>query len=559
MARSTCWCCPGPSIPIDCVDAEPSMYRFHRRLASFCRVIRLDQRGIGLSSRVSSADMIGPKFWAKDAIAVMNAVGCERATILAPGFTSMTGLVLAADYPERVSSLVIINGAARTLHAPDYPIGAEIDATDPYTTVGIEPDAVEQGFDMLGIIAPSVADDDAFRAWWDMAGNRAASPSMARAIIKTVRQADVRDTLPRITAPTLILHRDNPNFSPIGHGQYLAEHIAGSHFVELPGEDTLYWVGDTAPMLDEIEEFITGVRGGSDAERLLTTIVFTDIVGSTERAALLGDDRWRDLLDNHDTIVRHELQRFGGREVNTAGDGFVATFSSPSAALACADEIVDAVRVLGIEVRVGIHAGEVEVRGALERRHRRHGRAHRCAGRGAGRPQRGIGVLDGARHRHRVAAPVRRPRRERAQGRAGRVAAVRPGERRHATSSRSRSPTVDVGWRRGCRRGSHVSLRFRPYSLVFDRRSTHDRRAHLAASRAAPGAGSTCRSAGGSGRQQGLSRSAGHRIRRRRRRPEEHRPDPGGVGIADRVDALRQRPSPFAPADQRMAAAPSSG
>jgi class 3 adenylate cyclase len=308
--------------------------------------------------------MIGPEWWARDAIAVMNAAGCERATIFAPGFTSLAALVLAADYPERVNSLVIANGAARTLWAPDYPIGAEIDAADPFTTVGIEPDAVEQGFDVLGIIAPSVAEDNAFRAWWDMAGNRAASPSMARAFIKKIRDADVRDTLERITVPTLILHRDNPNFSPVGHAHYLAERIAGSHFVQLPGEDALYWVGDTAPMLDEIEEFITGVRGGSDAERLLTTIVFTDIVASTERAALLGDDRWRDLLDNHDTIVRHELQRFGGREVNTAGDGFVTTFTSPSAALACADEIVDAVRELGIEVRVGIHAGEVEVRGA---------------------------------------------------------------------------------------------------------------------------------------------------------------------------------------------------
>jgi class 3 adenylate cyclase len=357
---------PGPSIPIDSVDAEPSMYRFHRRLASFARVIRLDQRGIGLSSRVPSTDVIGPEFWAKEVVSVMNAVGCERATVVAPGFTAMTGLVLAADYPERVSSLVIINGGARTLSAPDYPMGLEVDTTDPYTTILTDPDAVDQGFDMLRIIAPSVADDDAFRAWWDAAGNRAASPSMARAMIKTIRHADVRDTLPRITAPTLILHRVDCEFTPVGHGEYLAENIAGSHFVELPGEDTLYWVGNTAPMLDEIEEFITGMRGGSDAERLLTTIVFTDIVGSTERAALLGDGRWRDLLDNHDTIIRHELQRFGGREVNTAGDGFVATFSSPSAALACADDIVDAVRVLGIEVRVGIHAGEVEVRGALK-------------------------------------------------------------------------------------------------------------------------------------------------------------------------------------------------
>jgi class 3 adenylate cyclase len=353
---------PGPLIPIDCVDSEPSMYRFHRRLASFARVIRFDQRGIGLSSRVPP-DMIGPKFWAQDAIAVMDAVGCERATIFAPGFTSLAGLVLAADFPERVDNLVIFNGAAKTLRGPDYPIGSDESAAEAYTTVGVEPDAVEQGFDMLGIIAPSVASDDAFRAWWDHAGNRAASPSMARFFITTLRRSDVRDTLPRIAAPTLVLHRDNAEFSPVEHGRYIAEHIPGSRLVELPGEDALYWTGDTAPLLDEIEEFITGVRGGSEAERLLTTIVFTDIVSSTERAALLGDDRWRDLLDNHDTIVRHELQRFAGREVNTAGDGFVATFSSPSAAIACADAIVDAVRVLGIEVRVGIHAGEVEVRG----------------------------------------------------------------------------------------------------------------------------------------------------------------------------------------------------
>ncbi|BBZ46484.1 cyclase [Mycobacterium parmense] len=355
---------PGPSIPIDTVDAEPSMYRFHRRLASFARVIRLDQRGIGLSSRVPSLDVMGPKFWAADAIGVMDAVGCERATVVAPSFSAMTGLVMAADYPERVSGLITINGAARTLRAPDYPMGSEVAATDPYSTVAIEPDAVDQGFDILAIIAPSVAHDDAFRAWWDMAGNRAASPSMARAMIAVIREADVRDALPRISAPTLILHRDNPQFSPVGHARYLADHIAGARLVELPGSDVLYWVGDTGPMLDEIEEFVTGVRGGADTERLLTTIVFTDIVGSTERAAAIGDDRWRDLLDNHDAIVRHELRRFSGREVNTAGDGFVATFKSPSAALSCADAIVDAVRVLGVEVRVGIHAGEVEVRGA---------------------------------------------------------------------------------------------------------------------------------------------------------------------------------------------------
>jgi class 3 adenylate cyclase len=229
--------------------------------------------------------------------------------------------------------------------------------------VAIEPDAVEQGFDVLRAVAPSVAGDHAFRAWWDAAGNRAASPSMARRSNQALVDADVRDKLPHITAPTLVLHRRGSTFVPVEHGRYLAEHIDGARYVELPGADTLYWVGDSMPILNEIEEFVTGARGGSDSERVLTTIVFTDIVGSTQRAAALGDDRWHALLDNHDNVVRHELERFRGIEVNTVGDGFVAMFPSPSVAIDCADAIVDAVRPLGIEVRVGIHAGEVEVRG----------------------------------------------------------------------------------------------------------------------------------------------------------------------------------------------------
>jgi class 3 adenylate cyclase len=234
---------------------------------------------------------------------------------------------------------------------------------DPFLTVAVEPDAVERGFDVLRAIAPTVADDDAFRTWWDNAGNRAASPSMARVVSEVLTESDVRDKLAHITAPTLILHRRDCIFVDVAHGRYLAEHIAGSRYVELPGADSLHWIGDTAPILDEIEEFVTGMRGGFDAERVLTTILFTDIVGSAQRAAALGDDRWHALLDNHDNVVRHELERFRGREVNTVGDGFVALFTSPSVAIDCADAIVDAVLPLGIEVRVGIHAGEVEVRG----------------------------------------------------------------------------------------------------------------------------------------------------------------------------------------------------
>jgi class 3 adenylate cyclase len=319
---------------------------------------------MGLSSRLPSVDAMGPKFWAEDAIAVMDAVGCEQATLFGSSFFSMSGLVLAADYPERVRSLVIVNGAARVLWGPDYEVGVTASAADPFSSVAIDPDAIEQGFDVLAFIAPTVAGDDAFRAWWDAAGNRAASPSMARAVSDVVAAADVRDKLASITAPTLIMHRADAAFVASGHGRYLAEHIPRARYVELPGADSLHWVGETATMLDEIEEFITGVRGGFEAERVLTTIVFTDIVGSTQRAATLGDNRWHDLLDNHDNIVRHELERYRGREVNTAGDGFVATFTSPSVAIDCADAIVDAVRSLGIEVRAGIHAGEVEVRGA---------------------------------------------------------------------------------------------------------------------------------------------------------------------------------------------------
>jgi class 3 adenylate cyclase len=353
---------PGPFIPIDSIDAEPSMYRFFRRLSSFCRVIRFDHRGMGMSSRIG-ADKITPACWAEDVVAVMDAVGCERATIFGSGFTAMSALFLAADRPGRVANLVIVNGAARALWAPDYEAGSRASGASPFTTVAIEPDAVEQGFDVLEVIAPSVAGDRVFRAWWDAAGNRAASPSMARRSSQALVEADVRDKLPDITAPTLVVHRRDSAFVPVGHGRYLAEHIRGARYVELAGADTLYWVGDSAPILDEIEEFITGIRAGSDSERVLTTIVFTDIVGSTQRAAALGDDRWHALLDNHDNIVRHELERFRGIEVNTVGDGFVAIFTSPSVSIDCAEAIIEAVRPLGIEVRVGIHAGEVEVRG----------------------------------------------------------------------------------------------------------------------------------------------------------------------------------------------------
>ena len=227
----------------------------------------------------------------------------------------------------------------------------------------MEPDAVEQGFDILEIVAPSVAGDQRIPGVVGRRGQPRRVAEHGPQGQPGARRADVRDKLPQITAPTLILHREDSAFVGVEHGRYLAEHIAGARYVELPGADTLYWVGDTNPSSPRSRSSSPASAAVSDAERVLTTIVFTDIVGSTQRAAILGDDRWRDLLDNHDSLVRQELARFGGREVNTAGDGFVATFISPSVALDCAEAIVDAVPTLGIEVRVGIHAGEVEVRG----------------------------------------------------------------------------------------------------------------------------------------------------------------------------------------------------
>src|SRR5262249_29590278 len=181
-----------------------------------------------------------------------------------------TGVVLAAKSPQRVRSLVIVNGTARMLWAPDYPAGVDIGLANPFMTVGLEPDAVEKGFDALEIVAPTVSRDDAFRTWWDLAGNRAASPTMAGAVTKVVADSDVRDTLADVAVPTLIVHRDQARFSAVEHGRYLAHHIAGSRYVELPGPDSLYWTDDAASVLDEVEEFITGLRG-FEAERVLTT------------------------------------------------------------------------------------------------------------------------------------------------------------------------------------------------------------------------------------------------------------------------------------------------
>jgi class 3 adenylate cyclase len=352
----------GMGIPIDCVDEEPSMARFHRRLASFSRLIRFDGRGFGLSDRGSSSAFPSHEQSVQDAVAVLDAVGSQRTAVLAPFIGTAEGVMMAGTHPERVSHLVIVNGGARAAWAPDYPDGVPQALIDSGLRLGTDPDALEHGYDVLAMMAPTVADDPAFRSWWDRSGNRGASPAMARAMVDETFKIDVRHLLPLVGVPTLVIHQADIQILGPVHGRYLAEHIAGAKYVELPGADVLYWVGDSRSMLDEIEEFLTGVRG-TGTERVLATVLFTDIVGSTDRAAQLGDGRWRDLLDRHDHGVRTQIERFRGHEVKTVGDGFVATFESPGRAIECALAIRETLGAFDIRVRAGIHTGEIEVRG----------------------------------------------------------------------------------------------------------------------------------------------------------------------------------------------------
>ncbi len=355
----------GLIIPIDCMDEEPSMARFQRHLNSFSRLLRFDKRGVGLSDRGSASAPPTAEQWVQDAVAVLDAVGSERSVVLAPFLAAGEGIALAATHPERVTNLVVVNGAARLLSSPDYPYGVTPKVFASLVRPLVETDAVEQGVDMLTMIAPSVAADPAFRTWFDRAGNLGATPAMAEAHWAEVFTNDVRPLLPQIRIPTLVIHRENVSapFLEVEHGRFLGEHIPGAKYVELSGSDALYWVGDTAVMLDEIEEFLTGIRGGSGAERVLATVLFTDIVESTNRAAQLGDERWRDLLDRHDHSVRAQIERFRGREVKTVGDGFVATFDSPGRAIECAVAIRENLKAFDLDVRAGIHTGEIEVRG----------------------------------------------------------------------------------------------------------------------------------------------------------------------------------------------------
>jgi len=339
----------------------PANRRFLERLATFGRLILFDSRGTGLSERVLETYTIEQE--ARDAIAVLDAVGSERAAVFTYQQGGLVGALLAAEHPERIGALVMYASIARTSWAPDYDWAMRREDREALTEHNIATWG-ETSSDAMSGWAPSMAADPSLMAWFARMQRLAASPGEARVIFKAMLDQDVREVLPRIRVPTLVMHRPNEQVWDVRHSRYLAEHIEGARYVELEGVDSFPFLGDSDAIVEEVEEFLTGVRSGGEFSRALLTVLFTDIVEATGHAARLGDARWRDLLAHHDEQVRAQLARFGGREVKTVGDGFVATVDGPpSRALRCALAITRAARELGVEVRVGMHTGECELIG----------------------------------------------------------------------------------------------------------------------------------------------------------------------------------------------------
>lgn len=349
---------PGWVSHVEYAWEEPRLARFYRRLASFSRLILFDKRGTGLSDRVAALPTLEERM--DDVRAVMDAAGSDRAALFGVSEGGPLCALFAAAHPERVCALVMCSTYAKRGRTLDYPWGP--DATE-----------LERWFNEirqrwggpvgLETFAPSVADNEAFRRWYGTYLRLGASPGAVFALARMNAHIDIRHVLPSIRVPTLVIHRSDDLAVTVHEGRYIAEHIPDVKLVELPGADHLPWVGDADALLDEVEEFLTGTRQGPEPDRLLATVLFCDIVDSTARAAALGDQRWRDLLEQHFALVRHELARFRGKEIDAAGDGFLAIFDGPARAIRCAQAIASAVRQLGIAVRAGLHTGECEMAG----------------------------------------------------------------------------------------------------------------------------------------------------------------------------------------------------
>jgi len=350
---------------IDLMWAEPSLARFLNRLASFSRLILFDKRGMGLSDRVSEDRLPSLEVRMDDARAVMDAVGSERAVVFGVSEGGPMASLFAATYPERTIALVLFGTGSCWAPAADYPWPGSNDEEYEERIARIERlwgtrEFAAHEFAAWG--APSLANDDRAIDWLTTYLRHAASPGAAGALSRMNRGIDIRPTLPAIHVPTLVLARDGDLAFPVEETRWMAEQIRGARFVSFPGVDHFFWVGKQDELLDEIEPFVATVRDQeADLDRVLATVLFTDIVGSTAKAAELGDKGWGNLVERHHGIVRALLGRFRGTEVDTAGDGFFATFDGPARAVRCAEAIAEAVTDVGLEIRAGVHTGEVEM------------------------------------------------------------------------------------------------------------------------------------------------------------------------------------------------------
>jgi class 3 adenylate cyclase len=344
---------------LDAMWDEPSLAHFFRRLARIGRVICYDKRGTGVSDPVPLASLPTLEEWMDDARVALDAAGSEQTVVVGDTEGGPMAMLLAATYPERVQALVLLTTFARWRRAPDYPIGMP-DLTWQKLLARYES---HWGQDpaMLALTAPAVAGDARWEEWFTRYQRLSMPPGAASQMYWWVTQLDVRAVLPAISAPTLVLHRRDNRHYRLPFGQYLAEHIPGARLVQLPGADCYpFYTRASDAVLEETEKFLTGDRQEIATERELATVLFTDVVDSPDLAARLGDARWVDLRSAHDEVVRRHLATFRGREVATTGDGFLATFDGPARAVHCAARIRDAVRPLGLEIRAGLHTGEIE-------------------------------------------------------------------------------------------------------------------------------------------------------------------------------------------------------
>jgi class 3 adenylate cyclase len=343
-----------------------ALARVFRRLASFSRLIRFDHQGMGMSDPLGRSEQRSLERRAGEMLTVLDAAGSERAALVANNFGGPMAILFAATYPNRTASLVLDGCYARLARAPDYPWGIPNEVLEQALARVRDAQLTGEAGDVSGLryLAPHAMQDAEFVAQWRRYSRYTTSPSAAAAEAEVGVYTDVRALLPLVQAPTLVLYRREDLFAGRPHAEYLAAHIPGAKLVDVAGADNFIFAGNSDTDLDEIEEFLTGARQSHATDRVLATVMFTDIVASTEHAAEVGDHRWRELLDAHDRTVRRQLERFRGREVNTAGDGFLATFDGPGRAIECARAICEAVRALGIEVRAGLHTGEIEMRGA---------------------------------------------------------------------------------------------------------------------------------------------------------------------------------------------------